>query len=380
MKRTLLLNDLIVKVVIYMDDLHQNYTKTLWRNPNFFVSVTKGKNTMGETVGTGYDFNKNLSILKSKGEFFERESALSPFTKVIKTSYEHLKSNKINIYDLIQYQEHIYINNDNFKYFSKNKETYWVEGLDYLSNQKIMLPYELVYLKNTDIKPYREHNSTGLAFHTDLKPAISNGFFEVIERNDFMAMWLYKDINYEYRLKEIYESIKFFKYIKVLRSLNLKIRVFNISKYKHIHTILILISNGKGIIIAAASSNDIEESIEKSLSEALASYFIYSQKVIKGVQMDNPFDRNVVEYLTGKKSAKWLENYKCESRVLESENKKHLTELIKLNNLNLYYKILENSSIGIVVRVIVPNTIPLSIKINNFNLPNIKNSKIHPFP
>lgn len=363
-----------------MNEHYNNYTRTLWRDPKFFVSVTKKNSALEDIVGTGYDFDEKLSILKSKGEFFERSSALYPFTKIIKTSYDNLKRNKININDLIQYEDDIYINNDDFECFSENKVTYWVEGLDYVSNQKIILPYELIYLKNTDIKPYREHNSTGLAFHKDINSAILNGFFEVIERNDFMAMWLFKEIKYEYRLEEITKNINHFKYVKVLKALGLKIRIFNISQYQYIYTVLVMINNGKGIIIAAASSNDIDVSIEKSLSEALASYFIYSQKVLKNVQIDNPFDKNVIEYLTGKKSVKWLENYNCESKNLKENNKKELSELIKLNSLNLYYKILNESSHGVVVRVIVPNAIPLSIKINNFNLANIKNFKVHPFP
>jgi ribosomal protein S12 methylthiotransferase accessory factor len=147
----------------------------------------------------------------------------------------------------------------------------WVEGTEYKTGRKILLPAQVVYA-NYDLSEeplIRFPISTGAAFGTNEVSAKSRGLLEVIERDRFMITWLKEETPREIKLEgKVFSEIKryFERYL-------LEPRVFDISgDYPSYSTMSILIDRmagvGPAISVGLKSAAIERESIIGSLLEA----------------------------------------------------------------------------------------------------------------
>lgn len=142
----------------------------------------------------GLAFSKKKALLKALGETVERYSlSVNNDKRFIYTSFNELiklKKPSLDPKDLI-----LFSNKKNYVINLDRKKIRWVEGQSLISNKKILVPAQLIYV------PYLYHNSepilrfpisTGAAAGMTLTDALYRGICEVVERDAFMIAYLNK--------------------------------------------------------------------------------------------------------------------------------------------------------------------------------------------
>lgn len=142
----------------------------------------------------GLAFSKKKALLKALGETIERYSlSVNNDKRFIYISFNELiklKKSSLAPKDLI-----LFSNKKNYVNNLDRKKIRWVEGRLLITNKKILVPAQLVYV------PYLYHHSepilrfpisTGAAAGITLTDALYRGICEVVERDAFMIAYLNK--------------------------------------------------------------------------------------------------------------------------------------------------------------------------------------------
>lgn len=224
---------------------------------------------MGKSVvsGSGFSLNQKKAQISSLGEFIERYAAINDTGKIKYT--EGNVDNRLNL-------EKVTKSND---VDELNIKRIWVEGNDVLNKKKIMVPYEMVYLKSPNYSPIRDIISTGLSAHTDMHKMFIGGLQECIERDAFVLFWLLGKVNFKI---DIYDSgsYLFNNILDIIKASNIEIYLYDITTNLKIPTILtVLKGKKKGFYMGCASNLNYTQAIINSIEEALGGYSIYSEAI-----------------------------------------------------------------------------------------------------
>jgi ribosomal protein S12 methylthiotransferase accessory factor len=154
----------------------------------------------GRSSGCGYAWED--AVLSTIGEVVERycpafynkgDFRKASFSEMATTCKERVISpSQIALFHPEQYSNKDFI----FNRFTNDTVIHWTKCLDLAHGGEVWYPASLIYM------PYGEHEdwvglttSTGLAGHTNFYKAILNGLYEVIERDNFVMMWMNKIFN-----------------------------------------------------------------------------------------------------------------------------------------------------------------------------------------
>lgn len=240
--------------------------------------------------------NKGKAMIGAIGEAFERMSLYN--NKNIKSyysSYNELKSDGFNIIhpqDLIFFSDAQY-KDPNFllKKYDCNDKIHWCEVRRLNSEELYLAPTRKITFNYLEDK-LDYAITTGLACGSFEEQAILNGIYEVIERDNFMLMWNLKlgckeIILDKIKNKELKESIN-----KVKRFITGedKLKLFNISLFENIYTMMAVIKNdvgdSPGVMLSASTNLDPEKAILGCINEMHLTYN-YTQTYMK-----NDFDKS----------------------------------------------------------------------------------------
>lgn len=154
-------------------------------------SVVGGKKYSGRSSGCGYEWEN--AILSTIGEVIERYCpAFYDTNTFIKSSYKNLQKPAIHPNEIAMFHESQY-GGQNFPFvrFQEETEIHWAPCIDLATGAEVYFPASLIYMPYEEIEEWVGlTTSTGLAGHTDIYKAILNGLYEVIERDNFVMMWM----------------------------------------------------------------------------------------------------------------------------------------------------------------------------------------------
>ncbi len=151
----------------------------------------------GRSSGCGYTWED--AVLSTIGEVVERycpafynkeEFKKASYNEMASMSKERVISpSQIALFHPDQYRDERFP----FRRFTNDTIIHWTKCWDLIHGGDVWYPASLIYM------PYEEKEewiglttSTGLSGHTDFYKAILNGLYEVIERDDFVMMWMNK--------------------------------------------------------------------------------------------------------------------------------------------------------------------------------------------
>jgi ribosomal protein S12 methylthiotransferase accessory factor len=235
------------------------------------------------TNGTGFSISsEKKAYMAAIGEAIERYCCTITENKdIVYSSYESLKGNKLDLNKITRYEEWQY-NLSNFPYnnISYTQKLFWVKVVDVAKSEKIWIPAELVFLpalsKKSALK-IREPISTGLAAGRNKDEAFLSGLFECIERDASIMLWL-KEISYPIIKNNTIDDMEIQSILKYCKSLNLKIKIFDITNNIPIPTYMVLIENEKHIPHISVGTNchtNQLKALKGAIEEALGCYYFY---------------------------------------------------------------------------------------------------------
>lgn len=155
------------------------------------------KNNRASIYGGGISFDKNQAGIAALGEYLERyASSFQSKDNLILGSYEKLKEtnvcyspNRINYFLAEQYRKPAFA----LKRLTDTCNTHWIPSQNYITQERILLPFFMVNVENIDGDGlYHKNTSTGTACHTDINKAIQGGLLECIERDGFAKFWYFQ--------------------------------------------------------------------------------------------------------------------------------------------------------------------------------------------
>lgn len=325
--------------------------------------------------GLGINEDRKIAITSCLAEALERYCmSYIPTKEIIIETKNNLDSNN-TFYDFSTYTSEQYNENTNFLNPNKDKIE-WTKIYNINSKSKYMYwPASLIYLPFDLNKTVAETTSTGMAAGFTIDDCIKSGLLELIERDALMINFMQRlnppEINIETinglnsnlinRIKEEY-NIKIYK---LYSDINIPIYLSIIYKFhkKKIH-----------YGIGACASTNSDYAINKSLKECLFTYF-YSLNIMDAKQNDPNKINTLYEhflYYQGDNFTKLLFNSKKVKYKKEIITFKEIKNILKRNNIDIYYKDLTTEDIketGIkVIKVIAPSLIDLN---KTHNLPRL---------
>lgn len=163
--------------------------------PQWFCIPAQGREISEEQYGGSLSLTHNIARVKALGEAVERYCSEQISEKAIEESYKNLNQNAVDPGIFINYDK-TFLHGRKEEYIKRirKKRIKWVEGVHVNTNQRILIPAQLVY------SPYdfsqepliRTPISTGAATALTKEEAIERGIFEIIERDSFILYWLSK--------------------------------------------------------------------------------------------------------------------------------------------------------------------------------------------
>lgn len=276
---------------------------------NYFNDTNNELFTRELLKAGGFGFNIHDATNSYLGELIERVTLLVPFLDNIEVYTEKFLTTKgynyISIQDLINSKHAIPITN-NVNYKDLNEKIYipYVKGKILPSNETVYVPAYAVYFNHNFVdknivKPNKSllkyikflTTSNGVAAGASKDFAISRSIMEIIERHDFMILWLTSSAM---EPLAIYELPNLTIYIGKFNTLD--------GNYESIFSIFLRKDEPK-FGIGGASDYDHDRSIIRSLKEVLASYLsliyyrdFYVNKDIKELKRFDNFETNTIFY------------------------------------------------------------------------------------
>lgn len=266
-----------------------------------YLSLIKDISSNGNNLisGSGFSLNPASAKISAICESIERYCAnFYSGQEIIIDSYNNLNQNALDPSKITKFTETQYLELKNYEEFSYDRKMTWVKANSMRTDDDILVPFELIYLKDPPVnKPMRDVISTGLACGKNRNFAFASGLNECIERDAFICFWMLGEINYEVRLNSIHN-----KYIDKLLSkanrANLEIRVFDITQEFKVPTILTLVrkKHGKGYYFGCAANLDYLTAIKKSIEEGIGGFSIYYE-ILHKHNHDVPSSKNDIKTL-----------------------------------------------------------------------------------
>jgi len=249
-------------------------TKKLFQftdEPHFFqYSCSYSKEDYDEdNGGVALDIDKEKAMIRAMGECVERYCLEKAPKNLLVDSFYNLQSRALNPGRFINFRKED-IGKDLRGYLEKLSRTplTWVEGLDMITKDKILIPAQLVYVPFDNNEPMiRPQISTGAAAHENLEQAIINGTLEVIERDSFMLKYLSRDklpiVKLGGKLKELENYFKRYQ---------LELRIFETTTDINIPSIMCVnidrTGEGPAISIGLATKFSQEDAILRAIIES----------------------------------------------------------------------------------------------------------------
>ncbi|WP_413512039.1 YcaO-like family protein [Myroides odoratus] len=238
------LNNPILKVPRNLYLPSSLYERVCFSNHLFVVN-----NNRKSIHGGGIALDENKSNIAALGEYLERYASSFQLKKsLIFGAYEELKSthfcfppNQIHYYSEKQYEALTF----QFKRLTPQTKTHWIQGENYCTQEKTLLPFFMVNVENIEGDGlYHKNTSTGTACHITRDKAIESGLLECIERDGFATFWYFqKQRKYKkYAQSFIVEQYKTDNQIKGLfENTRIKIVTYDISEYAYCSTFVVFI-------------------------------------------------------------------------------------------------------------------------------------------
>ena len=229
----------------------------------------KTKNVFGQ----GFHTNRTLARIKSVGEFLERLCLENPQKdKLFKYKFE-LGEEFIDPILFCCYSEEQIPDRQKFLLELKNKVYYWFFVKDILSNKKMFLPAQLIFLSEQfdEEFPIRiERISTGAALGPiETENAFETGFLEVIERDACIYSYLTRRrisriVDLPSRINELVEYLKRY---------NLETNIFDVTIDLNIPTVMVITTDrtgiGPAVNIGSKADFNYENAIERAVLESI---------------------------------------------------------------------------------------------------------------
>ncbi|MEM0363672.1 MAG: YcaO-like family protein [Saccharolobus sp.] len=255
----------------------------------------------------GFGFHIEDSINSYFGEFLERISLYIPDLNNVEVFTEKFLESKgynvVKIKDLVNSKHAIFIRGDIVDYNTiREVEIPYIRGKSFPLGDTIYIPVYSVYFNHNFIEKKINKSilkfinflttSNGVAAGPSLEFALSRSILEIIERHDFIMLWL---------TSSALEPIGIYK----LPDLTLYVGKYTTLRgdYNSIFTIF-LRKKEPMFGIGGATDYNIERSIIRSIKEGLAGYHallsyyknFYNKIDINKLKKFNNFDNNVVYY------------------------------------------------------------------------------------
>ncbi|MGG5575991.1 YcaO-like family protein [Myroides sp. C15-4] len=237
-------------------------------------------NNRTSILGGGIAFDKDQACIAALGEYVERyASSFQTKDTLIKGSYAEL-ADKYSCYppNRIAYFSGEQYNDPQFalKRLTSTCTTHWIQSENYITHEKILLPFFMVNVENVQGDGlYHKNTSTGTACHTSITTAVEGGLLECIERDAFAKFWYFqRQIKYKkYSPNFILYQFKTDTNIRHLfDNKRVKIVTYDISDYAFCPTFVVFILFKKrGKIyqsVGAASRLNKREALIKAAIEA----------------------------------------------------------------------------------------------------------------
>lgn len=231
-------------------------------------------------LGGGIAFDKDQACIAALGEYVERyASSFQLNDTLIKGSYVELMKkyhcyppNRIAYFSATQYSNPQF----ELKRLTDRCITHWMESENYITGEKILLPFFMVNVENVQGDGlYHKNTSTGTACHTSMSKAIEGGLLECIERDGFAKFWYFqRQMEYKkYSQNFILQQFKSDIHIRDLfDNKRVKIVTYDISDYAFCPTFVVFIlfkKRGKTYqSVGAAARLDKREALIKAAIEA----------------------------------------------------------------------------------------------------------------
>ncbi|CAM5209233.1 Ribosomal protein S12 methylthiotransferase accessory factor OS=Ureibacillus acetophenoni OX=614649 GN=SAMN05877842_11545 PE=4 SV=1 [Ureibacillus acetophenoni] len=232
--------------------------------------------------GIGFSMDYHVARQYAVGEAIERYCAgiMNP-ADIVNQTMSELKYRSISPARFNRYTKEQYAAQHRFEEFEEKKERNWVLANNYMTEEKVYLPFETVYLLIPEHhKTFRDVVSTGLASGPCFDVAFENALNECIEKDAFMLFWLLKKVNYEISLDSL-KTTRINKLIETVESLNYSIQIYDISQPDiKSFTILTVLKakDSKGFYMAASTNRKLNKAIKKSIEEAISGYVTLQEK------------------------------------------------------------------------------------------------------
>jgi len=335
-----------------------------------------------DAVAAGVSFNKKRALLKVLGETIERYSlGGNNDKKFIYKSFSELITlgkSALGLENLILFSNKIF-----YIHGLDKKKFHWVEGKSLISNKKILVPAQLIYV------PYLHQNSepllrfpisTGASAGTSLDDALYRGICEVVERDAFMIAYLNKIPSPQIDLfsmkdKEINSIINIFKRYKlepIILDLTTDLKIPAFAAITLDRTGL-----GPAVSVGLKAGFDVKETIIGAIEESLMvrswtrDKFIYLEPNYKNVkEIISIEDRahfwlsvSTIKHLDFWLKSKNLKKINMKNPKYSNNNLEKTIKLLKEKNMDVIYVDISDKNVKkyefVVVKAIIPKLHPL---------------------
>ncbi|MBU0999944.1 YcaO-like family protein [Patescibacteria group bacterium] len=228
------------------------------------------------SIASGTSFDKNNALLKLIGETAERYS-LSTYDRntLVNKSFNQLVNNKENVLDLLQLALLPEFFGESKREVLKDSKFSWILGKSLITDTKIMVPAQLVYV------PYLYHKSepilqlpisTGAAAGETIYDAIYRGICEVVERDSFMIHY-YNELNSPRVDLQVLGDEKILKIIERFKRYNLELCVNDITTDINVSAVVATVIDrtgmGPAVCVGLKAGFDMNQNVIGAIEEAL---------------------------------------------------------------------------------------------------------------
>jgi thiazole/oxazole-forming peptide maturase SagD family component len=379
--------------------------------PDWYIaSIKMANNPIGSinsrnlnaSAGTSIYFEE--ALIRSTGEALERYSSINYFY-IDKAYFLNIDQNKgfVRCADIENAP----------KGFKKNgilEKIEHTQVINLIDNSIDYLPFETVHLgfiREKTLGSYYPSISTGCAFYNNEVTAIFKGICEVVERDAVMKWWY---LNFNNTKKINIDTIYNYdvtERIRRIKEKNLEIHIFEISEIENFPVIFCLIKGNEFpyACFGGSCDTDIEKAIIKAIDEAISIRIMSKWTGIKPITNTLNFDwvnkledhmelyanwenSPIIDTLVSMDHAVVdVAEYPKKIKVNNFDDLQKMAISFKEKGFDIYFKDLtlpEVSKLGKVIKVVIPQMIPLSQSFSTRWLDTLLENKsieeINPYP
>lgn len=191
-------------------------------------------------------------------------------SRIVWSSFDNIREIAIDPRSFVLYSDEQSYQNDRCSRFSTNSTIPWIEGYDLYAAKPIMVPADFVFYPAIRERPLVFDTSNGASAHTDIKKAILNGLFELIERDSFLSMWLNRFSMPILNIKEL--PVGFAESINKMEEHGMYVKLVNLTIDTNIPTVAAICYNKNpnkypALLVGAGSHIEPDKAVQKALFE-----------------------------------------------------------------------------------------------------------------